>query len=75
MISEGQMMLPDCPASLDEDGAQHAQRPVSPQVQSAGMTCWPRLTGSPETTSADLQGDTVTTTRTAIGRVPVPARS
>ena len=68
-------MLPDCPASLGEDGGQHAQRPVSPQVQSAGMTCWPRLTGSPETTSADLQGDTRTTTRTAIGRAPVLARS
>jgi hypothetical protein len=39
------------------------------------MTCQPRLTGSAETTSADLQGDTMTTTRTAIGRAPVPTGS
>src|SRR6516165_5581225 len=64
------MMFLDCPASPDEDGGQHAQRPVSPRVQSAGMTCQPWVTGSAETTSADLQGDTMTTTRTAIGRVP-----
>jgi hypothetical protein len=38
------------------------------------MTCWPRLTGSAQTTSAHLQEDTMTTTRTAIGRVPGAGR-
>ena len=51
-----------------------AQRSVSPQIQSSGMTRQPQLTGTAEDTSADLQGDTMNTTLTAICSIPGAGR-
>ena len=56
-------------------------QPAVMTVQSSAMKCRPRVTGTAENTGADLQGDTMTTTLTAIcgipgaGRVMTPRRA
>jgi hypothetical protein len=52
------------------DTGQNGQRSVSPQVQSSGMTRQPRVTGTAENSSNDVQGDTMNTTLTAICSIP-----
>ena len=43
-------------------------------VQSSAMKCRPRVTGTAENTGADLQGDTMTTTLTAMRSIPGAGR-
>ena len=56
-------------------------QPAVMTVQSSAMKCRPRVTGTAENTGADLQGDTMTTTRATIcgipgvGRVITPRRA
>jgi hypothetical protein len=68
------MIFLDCPAYLDEDGGQMLSGQFHPQVQSSGMKCQPRVTGTAENTSADVQGDTMNTTLAAICSIPGAGR-